>query len=228
MKLNANVILTRGKWAEERLQKLLPTAPSNIVSDIGYGFAWMRDPVESLGGRWQGFDQILKAPGVLSWDLDGPAPGECPRPGVILLMEVLEHLSNPQIALHNIAEHLLPGGYMVMTSPNPAWSRSRVYALNHGVPYSFTPRHIREHHVFTTWPHIVEFMLRSSGFKVLEYVTISGGLSRGASSYPIDRAKTLAIAVLCRLIELADPTSRGYTLGMVARKPQGPETRQAA
>ncbi|MGA7731711.1 MAG: class I SAM-dependent methyltransferase [Chloroflexia bacterium] len=223
MKLEANLALNRAEWAEQSLRKMLPTAPSNVVSDIGCGFAWMEDPVEALGATWQGFDQVPKAAGVRCWDVTHSAPDGAPRPGIVLMLEVLEHLSNPQIALHNIAEHLLPGGYLILTSPNPAWSRSRVYMLRHGVPYSFTPRHLREHHVFTTWPHVVEHLLVSAGFEIVEYVTLAGGITNSGASRALDHMKALAVSVLSRLVELADRSARGYTLGIVARKLHEPE-----
>jgi hypothetical protein len=115
-----------------------------------------------------------------------------------------------------------------MTAPNPGWSRSRVYALNHGVPYSFTRRHLPEHHVFTTWPHIVEMLLESLGLEVQTCVTLSPDVGTSGSAGALDRVKTMTIVGLCKLIEMTDRSARGSTLGIVARKATPAASRNGA
>ena len=104
-----------------------------------------------------------------------PAAASAVRPGMALLLDVLEHCNNPWLAARNISDFLLPGGFIVITTPNPRFSRSRMYALAKGFPLCFTQSDLDfNHHVFTPWPHIIERLLQDTGFSITQYVTLDG------------------------------------------------------
>lgn len=95
MKLAGNLPYSRYEWAEQCLHRLLPTSPSSLVNDIGAGDGKMRSLVESAGGHWQGFDLLPKLPQIDAWNLDHATPSTAQSAGIILLLDVLEHLNNP-------------------------------------------------------------------------------------------------------------------------------------
>lgn len=219
MKVSANLSLSRYDWTRQCLHELLPLAPSSIVSDIGAGGGEMRSLTEASGGKWQGFDLCPQCPEIHCWDLDRPAPGECQPAGMILLLDVLEHLNNPWLAVRHLADTLLPGGFLILTTPNPRWSRSRYYALAKGNLACFTQSDLDlNHHVFTPWPHIVEKLLFESGFTLENYVTLDGHTSWPGSPYNLRYPLRCAFALLNMAIERRDSTACGMSYGIVARK----------
>ena len=54
------VFENREFFANEMLDKYCATAPSNIISDIGAGFGFMKTKIQSVGGQWQPFDYVKK------------------------------------------------------------------------------------------------------------------------------------------------------------------------
>lgn len=218
--LHANLSASRFEWAEQCLASLIDRAPSRHVADIGAGEGAMREPVERRGGVWQGFDLAPAAPGVVRWDLDEPAPDAAVRPGIVLLLEVVEHLRNPWHAMQNVGDLLAPGGYLVLTTPNPRWSRSRMHTLAHGVPACFTEDDMRvNHHVFTPWPHVMAKLIGDVGLRIEEYVTIDGRTHWPGPPYSLRYPIRAALAFANKIVERRDPTACGMTYGIVARKP---------
>jgi hypothetical protein len=63
-------------------------------------------------------------------------------------MEVLEHLSNPELGIRNIAEYMEKGAYMVLTTANPLSAESKFSYLFKNNLYAFQPKNLREHHVY--------------------------------------------------------------------------------
>ncbi|HVE77892.1 MAG TPA: methyltransferase domain-containing protein [Gemmatimonadaceae bacterium] len=220
LELTANLDVDRYRWAEACLRELRPTVPRPVVSDVGCGDATMRPHAERLGWRWQGFDLAPRDGAVRRWDVDQPAPPHAERAGLALMLEVLEHLGNPWRAMAHVADHLLPGGCLVLTTPNPRWSRSRMAALASGVPTCFTQRDLDVNgHVFAVWPHVLERLLLDVGLGLERYVTLEGRapLPRGPLDhrYPVRFGLWLAL----RAIERRDPTACGMAYGVIARKP---------
>jgi 2-polyprenyl-3-methyl-5-hydroxy-6-metoxy-1,4-benzoquinol methylase len=89
------------------------------------------------------------------------------RYDVITSFNVLEHVKQPMPLLTQISERLAPGGYLVLTTPNPSCIHRRVLGLNR---WSMVcpPHHIN---LFTR--KALEEMLARTGFEVLEYSTLS-------------------------------------------------------
>jgi 2-polyprenyl-3-methyl-5-hydroxy-6-metoxy-1,4-benzoquinol methylase len=89
------------------------------------------------------------------------------RYDVITSFNVLEHVKQPMSLLAEIGARLAPGGYLVLTTPNPSCIHRRVLGLN---KWSMVcpPHHIN---LFTR--KALEEMLARTGFEILEYSTLS-------------------------------------------------------
>ncbi len=214
----ANLRASRYQFAFDALQSLVSSLPSKIVFDIGAGDGRMKT-IESIGLRWQGFDLNPSSRDISRWDLTYRCPGGEPAAGAALLLDVIEHCTNPGIALKNIAAALQPNGRLIMTMPNPRWSRSRVDALLTGYPTSFTQGDLdANHHVFTPWPHILAKMLDDAGFEIEDYVTLDG------KTRVFDRPVSFSYPVRCLLglglmaIERLDSSACGMSYGLIARR----------
>jgi len=155
----------------------------------------------------------------MRWDLDEPAPHDTPRVGVALMLEVIEHLGNPWRSMQHVADTLLPGGFLLLTTPNPRWSRSRMHALAFGVPSCFTEEDTAvNHHVFTPWPHVIRKLLEDVALDICAYDTLDGHTPwpRGPLNhrYPV----RLALALVNRYLERRDPSAKGMAYALIARK----------
>jgi len=217
-----NLAISRYEWAYQCLHELLPVAPSRIVSDIGAGDGKMHSLTEAVGGHWQGFDLAPQLPEVHSWNLDYPAPTKSQSAGIIVMLDVLEHLSNPWLGIQHLGETLLPEGFLILTVPNPRWSRSRLYALAQGYPACFTQSDLDvNHHVFTPWPHVVEKLLNDTGFGIESYVTLDGSTGWPGGPYNLRYPLRCAVALLNMAIEKRDSSACGMSYGIVAQKNKG-------
>ena len=205
-KPDANLNLDRYEFAFETLALLKAKLPVPSVYDLGLGDGRMQR-IESLGLRWKGFDQTAWSKAE-RWDLAEPCPIE-EKAGAALLLDVIEHCPNPGLVLKNIASALLCGGRLVITTPNPRWSASRLHTLVYGWPSGFTALDLAQnHHVLPVWPHVLEKFLGDAGFVVDQYVTLDGvsGLFR----------HRLSVARV--LIEKLDRSACGMSYAVVARK----------
>jgi hypothetical protein len=181
------------------------------------GWGWFRPIVEKFNLEWQPFDFVKKIEESMIWDLNNPAPEDVKKPGFVVFMEVLEHLSNPELGIQNISKHIETGGYMVLTTPNPLSAESKFSFLFKNNLYAFQPKHLQEHHVYVPLPHIVQFHLENNGFKVLESATI-GDLVFPKISFSLYYFKGLIHYVFLKLLVVFNPASKGHTQGFVAVK----------
>ncbi len=216
MKLTGNLDCDRFDYAARCVSRLGQSG--SLVFDIGAGAGAMRVPIESAGHRYAGFDLVPEAPEVRRWDLEEPLPLN-ERADVVLMLEVIEHLWNPKKCLDHVSAVLREGGHLVLTTPNPRWSRGRFDLLIRHEMSCFTEQDLElNHHVFTSWPHVIGRLLASSGFEVTEYVTLESRLEWPnrplTPSYPARVVKHL----LSRLIEARDPAAKGMGYGVVAVK----------
>src|SRR4029077_11815902 len=131
---------------------------------------------------------------------------------------VIEHLANPDIALDHIAATMTPGATLLITTPNPRWSRSRLWALHSRYPACFTQRDLDLNgHVFPVWPHVLERMLTERGFEIAEYVTLDGATIWPGAPYSLRYPLRCAVAVMMMFLERRDPTACGMSYGVVAK-----------
>lgn len=202
--------LNRGQWAELKLSEVVNQLPNNIVSDIGSGFGWFRPIVEKFNLQWQPFDYVKKIEESTIWDLNNATPENMQKPGFVVFLEVLEHLSNPELGIKNISNHIEKGGYMVVTTPNPFSAESKLTLVLKNNLYAFQPKHLIEHHVYVPLPHIVQFHLENNGFEVLETATI-GKLSLPKFRMQFNYFKELVLYFFLQLLVLFKPESKGHT-----------------
>lgn len=219
MQLNENSNLFRYDWAASQLGSLLASSPSKQVLDIGAGDGRMKARVEAAGGDCRSFDLFPSGPQIERWDLDEPPGDDWPRAGGAILLDVIEHCNNPGLALRHISGALAPGGFLILTMPNPRWSRSRLAAVLSGTPTCFTQDDLDlNHHVFTPWQHILERLLDDAGFGVEHYATLEGKAPWPGWPFGWRYPVRLAVAGLMKWIERRDPSACGMSYGLVARK----------
>jgi hypothetical protein len=215
---SGNLMESRYEWAFNTLECMRPSLPTKTVLDIGAGDGRMKR-IETLGLAWQGFDLNPSAPGIARWDLTDPCPVSNIEPGAAILLDVIEHCLNPGLALRNISNILPVDAYLILTMPNPRWSRSRTHALVYGVPGCFTQSDLDlNHHVFPPWPHIIEKMLRDVGLDIEDYVTLDGKTDWPARPLSLSFPLRCGHALLMFLIETFDRSACGMSYGLVARK----------
>jgi hypothetical protein len=207
----------RGQWAEQKLCEVINKLPNNVVSDIGSGFGWFNSIVKKYKLIWQPFDYVKKIENVTIWDLNNPVPLNMEKPGFVVFMEVLEHLSNPELGIKNISNHIENGGYMVLTTPNPLSAQSKASIFTKNALYNFQSKHLVEHHVFVPLPHIVEFHLENNGFIVLEKATI-GKLFLPKFKLNFNYIKELIYYGIMQLMVLQNAESKGHTQAFFVKK----------
>ena len=211
--------LGRNDFAAQIVRQLEPSLRPRVVYDIGAGNGSMRVPVEAVGLEWRGFDL---APGnelISSWSLDDSCPAGVQGAGMVLLLEVIEHLRNPGAGLRHVAEVLPAGGRLLISTPNPRWSRSRLHAVRTGFLACFTQADLDENsHVFPVWPHILERMLKESGFFVEHYYTLDGATSWPRGTVNLRYPLRVLHAALNKWIERRDPSACGMAYAFLARR----------
>lgn len=202
----------REEFATSMLNKYKNKVDGNLCSDIGSGYGWMGKHIQNAGKKWQPFDYVRKIDEAIIWDLNNPCPIDSFKADLCFMLEVLEHTANPLLAIQNISNHLKTDGILVISVPNPSWSKNRIHLFFKGFLYSFQKKHLQEHHVFTPWRHIVEFFFEQAGFEVLEYHAINQPERR-----PMN-LKEVFIRILQSTIEKRDSEAIGLSYGLVLRK----------
>src|SRR5690606_17646852 len=204
----------RSLFVGAMLNRYYAEQSNKIVSDIGAGFGHMKEAVEDLGATWQPFDYVKKIDESIIWDLNNEAPNHVKKAGVVIFLEVLEHLDNPLLGLQNITKHLEKGGILILTTPNPQSSKNTLSLFLRGSLYAFQEKHLKENHVFTPWKHIVEHYLKMCGFDVLEYAIVDTNyIYQKPTSF-----KDWLKQKVERFIEYRNPLSKGMSYGIVAKK----------
>src|ERR1700681_4636141 len=205
MKLSGNLELSRYAYAEDVAKRKLGAATAKTIFDVGAGNGIMKRPLETAGFKWLGFD-IADRDDISWWDLGDPCPVQDTAPDLVLWLDVIEHLANPGFALDHIAATMAPGATLLVTTPNPRWSRSRLWALHCGYPACFTQADLDLNgHVFPVWPHILERMLTERGFSIAEYVTLDGATSWPGAPYSLRYPVRCAVAAMMMVLESRDP-----------------------
>ena len=219
MKNPINTKETRYQYAARMVGELAPLLPLPTVYDIGAGLGQLREPVQQTGLEYVGFDYQPQTKGMVVWNLDEKCPLDRPAAGLVLLLEVVEHLLNPGVAFDSIAGLIAPGGYFLVTTPNPQWSRSRLEALRTGYPSFFTITDLELNgHVFPVFPHVLEHMLKQRGFVIEQFVML-----KAPTVWPKLQLRPwypfrLVHAAANKLIEKLDKTATGGCYAVLAKK----------
>jgi len=215
MKIYRN--LNRESWAILKLNEVKNNLPNSVVSDIGAGFGWFEKYVLEEKLEWQPFDYVKKIEKSLEWDLNFPAPMNSKKAGFVIFLEVLEHLSNPELGIKNISNHIEKEGYMVLTTPYPFSAESKIELLFKNNLYAFQPKHLAEHHVFVPLPHIVSFHLENQGFEVKE-MSILGSFNAPKFSFSVRYLKSILHYLMVKFLIILNPATEGSTLALFLKK----------
>lgn len=208
------IYLNRGEFANQMLDKYFLKEQNNTISDIGAGFGHMKNKIKSLNGFWQPFDYVKKMEETIVWNLNNKAPLNTKKAGIVLFLEVLEHLSNPLLGLQNITNHMDKGGILILTTPNPQCSKNTLNLVLKGELYAFQKKHLQENHVFIPWQHIVEHFLKECGFEILEYGIVDVDYKKRRPVNTKDWIKKRIES----LLEWKNPKALGMSYGIVAKK----------
>lgn len=210
---------TRYKYAERKIHEAAVGGSALSVFDIGVGSGPMRESLRQRGVRYTGFDIRPKFDDVIRWDLTEPCPLPSAQADFVLLLEVIEHLLNAGLALDNLSAVVRPGGCLLITTPNPRWSRSRLEALRTGYPTFFKVSDLEGNgHVFPVFPHVLERILADRGFVIEEYAMLKAPTRWPAFAMRPHYALSLLHTAANKLIERMDSTAAGGCYAVLARK----------
>jgi hypothetical protein len=223
MQLNNNLSLNRFEWAVLKAKSLIKqyyNEHTAVYYDIGAGKYLLAKQIESEAKICYSFDLLPFSADVQQWDVEQVFPYNYPKASIVTFLEIVEHLNNPWLSLKNISAAMEPGGFLILTTPNPKWSTCRINLLLKGFLNCFTPDDLElNHHVFTPWPHIIEKLLNDNGFTIAEYVTLDGNTKIfGADIKLSSLLLQIPARIIKKIIEHFDPASKGMSYGIIARK----------
>lgn len=114
---------------------LLNAARPASILDAPAGEGWIASRLE-YAPAIDGVDLYGEAPTgyrrFYAHDLDQGLPPELPRYGAVVCCEGIEHLANPGLFLGAAGRHLVPGGLLVVTTPNVWYAAARLAYLTRG------------------------------------------------------------------------------------------------
>jgi len=219
MKLPKPEVLCTNRYdfAHDVLKKTVLKGSS--LYDIGAGLAPMKEKAEALGLRWSGFDLTPQRADIAVWNLDHPFPNENSMCDAIIMLDVVEHLKNLGSAMHNIRKVLRNKGILIISTPNPRWSKSRLFALKTGNLACFTEKDLDlNHHIFPVWPHVMCKILHDEGFVMTNYYLLEGPTAYWPKvSFSFSYILKILANLGTRLIEKLDPSACGMSYGIVAQ-----------
>jgi SAM-dependent methyltransferase len=222
MHFKSNLNINRFLWAKQTVENIvLESGNQNLILfDVGAGAEIMRKEYLSPNLEYISYDLEPKLPTTFQWNIEYPFPYGDKQANIITLLEVIEHLDNPWISIKNISDTLRPGGYLLITTPNPLWSNARMDLLLNGKLTCFTQTDLNQnHHVFTPMPHIVEKLLFDNGFKIITYHTLDGKTQLFGKSLSFRRFPAqLIYRGIKKIIEHRDPIACGMSYAILAQK----------
>jgi SAM-dependent methyltransferase len=211
---------SRFSWAIERVKNLKKSNPQfQNIFDVGAGSELLKNEVIKLGMNYYSFDLFPPNDNVRKWDIEQSFPYEGTA-DIVIFLEVVEHLNNPGLSLKNISNVINDNGYLILSTPNPSWSGSRLHLLGKGFLGMFTEQDlILNHHVFTPWQHIVKYLLSENGFLNIDIYTL--GKKTSIIAYPFWGLKMpfrIIFRLVKKIIERMDSQAIGALYGVLAQK----------
>jgi hypothetical protein len=224
MKLTHNLSLNRYEWAAKKIAEICAAQAKKVnLFDIGSRDNVLKQYLDLTQVTYSAFDMDPIDPEAYLWNIEHPFPYDHKPPQIISLLEVVEHLNNPWLSFKNLADVIEPGGHLILTTPNPSWSTSRINMLNKGFLTCFTVNDLKvNHHVFIAYQHIVEKLLNDNHFEIVEYVTLDGDTKLFNKDLKLSSLfLQLPARAVKKAIEKRDPTSKGMSYGIVAKRIDG-------
>ncbi len=168
-----------------------PSSLSSRALDVGCGLQPFRKNLEALGYFYRSIDAQQNSEGSVDvvCEIDQPLPSEIFNYGsfdFILCTEVMEHVAEWDVAFHNFAQLLAPGGRLFITCPH-------FYRL-HEEPYDF----------WRATPYAFHYFGKKFGLKILHQVQagdawdVLGTLL--ANSYSLQASPNLRDRILNKLV----------------------------
>jgi hypothetical protein len=123
--------------------------------------------------------------------------------------------------MRNIVSSMNPGAVLLLTVPNPHWSRARTLHLFTGELACFTQADLDvNHHVFAPLVHVMEKLVADHGLRIESYVTLDGK----EAEWPKARLSLGFLAgifesLFRKAIEAGDTSARGMSYALVLRRP---------
>jgi hypothetical protein len=223
MHLDQNSPLDRYRWTAAKIDEIIDNRLQTkevTLFDIGSRDNVLKKYIASQEISYRAFDLDPLDASAEQWDIENPFPYTHKAPQIVTMLEIIEHLKNPWLCMKNVADTMQPGGYLILTTPNPAWSNSRLDLLRKGFLTCFTQSDLDlNHHVFTAWPHVIERLLHDSKFEIKEYSTLDGKTqlfdkNLGGLSAPVQ----LVFRMIKKSIEAKNPASCGMSYGIIAKR----------
>lgn len=226
MQLSASTLLNRFEWAAKTANDLINQhyQKTKVVHyDVGAGQNSLVKQLSNKTTQGYSFDLYPFDKSIEQWDIEKNFPFNYPAADIVTFLEIVEHLNNPWMCMKNISAAMAPGGFLILTTPNPGWSTSRISLLLKGVLTCFTQSDLDlNHHVFIAWPHILKKLLSDNDFEIVEYVTLDGPTKLFSKGIKLSSVLLqLPARIIKKIIEKKDPTSIGMSYGVVARKVSG-------
>jgi 2-polyprenyl-3-methyl-5-hydroxy-6-metoxy-1,4-benzoquinol methylase len=223
MQLTGNISLNRFEWADKTARDLISKyyqKAKPVHYDVGAGPNSLVKQLATETAIGYSFDLFPVDESVEQWDIEKSFPYNHQPADVVTFLEIVEHLNNPWTCIKNISTAMAPGGFLVLTTPNPGWSTSRVNLLFKGDLACFSQSDLDlNHHVFIAWPHILQKLLADNDLEIIEYVTLDGPTRLFAKGLKLSQFIVQFPARLIKImIEKKDPTAMGMSYGIVARK----------
>jgi hypothetical protein len=222
MQLSENLALTRYEWAKQKVKSITDQYfhDKAICYDIGAGRNPLIEELKDETRIFRSFDMQPYNDTIEQWDIENEFPYNYPGANIITFLEIVEHLNNPWLCMKNISNVMAPGGFLVLTTPNPGWSSSRINLLIKGFLSCFTQSDLElNHHVFIAWPHILEKLLIDNNFEIVEYVTLDGKTKLFTNDIKLSSSLLqIPARMVKKAIEKSDPSSIGMSYGIIARK----------
>ena len=198
--------------------KGIETEKPLVIADVGAGSSIVREECENDRLQFHEFDLQPKCSRVMQWDIEQPCPKKF-NADIVILMDVIEHLWNPGLGIGHLRDILRPNGTLLLSTPNPSWSRARVqFPFRSTIP-CFTKNDLSSnHHVFTPWHHILLELLHKNGFFVEQHVTLESKLGYPKLK-PFWSLPPRSLAFFAaKAIERHNPSALGINYLLVAHK----------
>lgn len=156
--------------------------------DVGCGAGLLAEPLARMGADVTAIDAAAEniaaakahAAGVglaIDYRACGIESLDAPPFDLVTSMEVIEHVSDPELFVKGLAGALAPGGLMILSTPNRT-PMSRTVMIGLAENLGQVPRGTHDWHKFLT-PEELETLLGRAGLKVVDVRGISFGPMRG-------------------------------------------------
>ena len=155
--------------------------------DVGCGAGLLTEPLARLGAKVTGIDaspEVIAAARdharAVALDVDyriGEVEELKGQFDLVTCMEVIEHVADPALFLHALADRLASGGLLIMSTPNATgWSRLMMITLGEGL--GRIPRGTHDFEKFLT-PERLKLLLADAGLRCIDIEGIAFSPTRG-------------------------------------------------